>query len=487
MSVSDVFSTEMGCLEPEGILDQESVYLAALRTADSYQIAGDRLEIFDQAGTPTLVFVKPGAGSTSSVEATPVQSGELEKVERLAPIDRVEIQVDLSWPPQYSLFVASGLPNGCFEFDRLEVAAEGHTFRIVIYNLETLGIPCTARYGTVEQNVPLGSDLEPGTTYTVQVNDVTETFTTQEGAPPPDVDPTPTPEATPPPAPPAGWKSYQDSATGVTVQMPESWVVTQILPNQSAILQSYPEDKYVGGEGRQPGDSKCDLTIRPAEVDLAGHMDDLRSNPSLSVVSEEEIILHSGQPGFRVKVESLGLSVSLITEVNGRVVVLTCFGELAPFDGIAATIDGSPVAEFPADFKPYLDATAGVMVHMPEGWIATQIQPGQFAILQSYPEDKYVGGEAREAGDTKCDLTIRPADVDLESHMQQLRSNSTITIVSEDEIVLRSGMPGIRVEAVSMGLSVSLITEVNERVVVLTCFGELAPFDEMAGTVSAAE
>jgi heat shock protein HslJ len=57
LSVGDVFSTEMGCLEPEGILEQEGVYLAALRAAAAYQITADRLEIFDEAGAQVLVFV----------------------------------------------------------------------------------------------------------------------------------------------------------------------------------------------------------------------------------------------------------------------------------------------------------------------------------------------------------------------------------------------------------------------------------------------
>jgi hypothetical protein len=38
-----------------------------------------------------------------------------------------------------------------------------------------------------------------------------------------------------------------------------------------------------------------------------------------------------------------------------------------------------------------------------------------------------------------------------------------------------------------MGRSLSLITEINERVVVLTCFGELEPFDQIATTLSAEE
>jgi hypothetical protein len=38
-----------------------------------------------------------------------------------------------------------------------------------------------------------------------------------------------------------------------------------------------------------------------------------------------------------------------------------------------------------------------------------------------------------------------------------------------------------------MGRSLSLVTEINERVVVLICFGELAPFDEIAVTLGAAD
>ena len=57
LSVSDVFSTEMGCLEPTGILEQETAYLTALSVATSYQITADRLEMFDESGDQVLVFV----------------------------------------------------------------------------------------------------------------------------------------------------------------------------------------------------------------------------------------------------------------------------------------------------------------------------------------------------------------------------------------------------------------------------------------------
>jgi heat shock protein HslJ len=65
LTMSDVFSTEMGCPEPQGILEQEGVYFAALNVADSYQFASDQLEIFDEAGGRVLVFVAPAGGPTS--------------------------------------------------------------------------------------------------------------------------------------------------------------------------------------------------------------------------------------------------------------------------------------------------------------------------------------------------------------------------------------------------------------------------------------
>ena len=47
----------MGCLEPTGILEQETAYLTALSVATTYQITADRLEMFDEAGARVLVFV----------------------------------------------------------------------------------------------------------------------------------------------------------------------------------------------------------------------------------------------------------------------------------------------------------------------------------------------------------------------------------------------------------------------------------------------
>jgi heat shock protein HslJ len=251
ITITDVARTEMYCMDPEGVMDQEEAFLAALSSVASYRLSGTRLELLDTSGGVALAFEPPPAVSEAPSPSPPAPDTV---VTRTAPTSTAEV--------------------------------------------------------------------------------------------PTPVPPTPTPEATEtalPPAfeAPAGFKLYQDSVTEISVYVPESWVVTGVTPGQSAILQSYPEDKYVGGGGQHPGDTKCDLTIRPPDVSVADAVQALRSDTYATIVSEQEVVLLSGQPGIRMEVESMGPSISLFTEINERTVVLTCFGEFEPVDQIAGTLGAS--------------------------------------------------------------------------------------------------------------------------------------------------
>lgn len=46
------------CSTPEGVMEQEAAYIAALRSAASYRVVDDRLEIDNAAGETTLVFAR---------------------------------------------------------------------------------------------------------------------------------------------------------------------------------------------------------------------------------------------------------------------------------------------------------------------------------------------------------------------------------------------------------------------------------------------
>jgi len=228
--LDSIYNTEMACLEPEGAMDQEQVYLEVLRSAVRFTQTETELMIFDAA-------------------------------------DR-----SLKFEP-YDSNAASGSAGGQNDTAQMDAPTE----------------------------VP---DVEP----TVSVD------------------------------PPWEYNRYQDPVTGITVFIPRGWIVTGIIEGEYAILQSYPEDKYIGGEARQEGDTKCDLNIKPMGTNPEELIEQWKASPMTTILSEEPFRLNSGQVGTRFEIESMGISVSFLTEFDGRVVVLTCFGDFSKVNEIAATL-----------------------------------------------------------------------------------------------------------------------------------------------------
>ncbi len=110
----------------------------------------------------------------------PTANGDL--VRALAPIESVEVRVAESFPPQYFADIVSALPNGCVRFESLEAERDGDTIRITVWNLAPKPgsrLLCTMIYGITKHSVALGTDFEPGRTYTVHVNGETATFQAQ--------------------------------------------------------------------------------------------------------------------------------------------------------------------------------------------------------------------------------------------------------------------------------------------------------------------
>lgn len=102
-------------------------------------------------------------------------------VETPAPIESVEILILESFPPQYNVTVVSGLPNSCVSFAGYRLESREDTIKIKMINHKPADsqVLCAMVYGTVETRISLGSDFESGTKYTIEVNDVTETFVAQ--------------------------------------------------------------------------------------------------------------------------------------------------------------------------------------------------------------------------------------------------------------------------------------------------------------------
>ncbi|HEX7079724.1 MAG TPA: hypothetical protein VF329_01760 [Gammaproteobacteria bacterium] len=100
----------------------------------------------------------------------------------LAPIDGADILVRESFPPQYALEIVSGLPSGCARFSRLDVAREGDSIEVMVWNSVPVSddVVCTMIYGTARNTAALGGDFESGRTYEVHINgERTVSFTAQ--------------------------------------------------------------------------------------------------------------------------------------------------------------------------------------------------------------------------------------------------------------------------------------------------------------------
>jgi hypothetical protein len=97
----------------------------------------------------------------------------------LAPIDGLDVLVRESFPPQYALQVQAGLPGGCAREAGYEISRSGARIEVSVFNsMPAEPTICTMIYGMYRLSIPL-TDLQPGTTYTVVVNDKSTIFTTQ--------------------------------------------------------------------------------------------------------------------------------------------------------------------------------------------------------------------------------------------------------------------------------------------------------------------
>jgi len=118
---------------------------------------------------------------TNSFLARGERTGEW--VVETSPIETVEVMVSESDPPRYQLNVVSRLPRGssCSAFNGYDIARPfaGRIEITVTHVAVAPGqiVPCTADLPVVTTEIPLGSELAAGETYTVSVNgEVTNSF-----------------------------------------------------------------------------------------------------------------------------------------------------------------------------------------------------------------------------------------------------------------------------------------------------------------------
>jgi heat shock protein HslJ len=53
---AEIASTQMACMDPDGVMEQEIAYLSMLQSATDYRVEGDRLELHNDLGETVLAF-----------------------------------------------------------------------------------------------------------------------------------------------------------------------------------------------------------------------------------------------------------------------------------------------------------------------------------------------------------------------------------------------------------------------------------------------
>jgi hypothetical protein len=131
------------------------------------------------SGGVVLAALSAGA-CASATNSLPIAPSPSDRQAVLAPIDRLDVRVLESNPPQYMLSVRAGLPGGCAEKNRHEAERVGEAITVTVLNwMPAVSRPCTLIYGSYELNINVGSDFRRGTTYSVIVNDKRTTFVAQ--------------------------------------------------------------------------------------------------------------------------------------------------------------------------------------------------------------------------------------------------------------------------------------------------------------------
>ncbi len=113
LAFSHIANTEMGCLEPQGIMEQETQYLNALRAAARFRLSEGQLEIFTARGEVLIYGPVPTEADTDYGPAT--DSYPAVTISPTSGPSRTLVEVVASgFPPNTAVSVGVGPANSQF-------------------------------------------------------------------------------------------------------------------------------------------------------------------------------------------------------------------------------------------------------------------------------------------------------------------------------------------------------------------------------------
>ena len=127
------FSTEMACVEPVGLMEQEQAFLDALHLVTTFRLSQDRLELLDASGDAILVFAPRLPEPTFSLENT---NWVLEAIIE-GPVTQHAVQM-----PNIRLRFNSGLFESSAGCNTYQGAYTLSGQALSIENLQVVQVPC---------------------------------------------------------------------------------------------------------------------------------------------------------------------------------------------------------------------------------------------------------------------------------------------------------------------------------------------------------
>ena len=171
LSIGDVAHTEMWCMEPEGVMDQEKAFLAALAAVASYRVDADRLELQDEAGTQILVFGRQEAELPDPAKIVPDKAGAAVQ-QASALIATIEAQESLPSGAVVKLrFTLTNISSKGFFFLKWFTPLEGLAGDI--FQVQRDGVDLAYRGKLVKRGAPLSEDyvwIDAGGSISAEVN-----------------------------------------------------------------------------------------------------------------------------------------------------------------------------------------------------------------------------------------------------------------------------------------------------------------------------
>ena len=164
--------TEMYCMDPEGVMDQEQGFMAGLASAASYRVTGTRLELLDGTGSVILAFEPPPAVPELSLEGTEwVLTTFIEGEAASSTLNGTEITLQLEGGQ------ASG-SGGCNSYSG-PYSLEGGRLRLTQVSITEMG--CLEPAGVLEQEAQYVGILWDVTSYELDGNQLTLSTEAERG------------------------------------------------------------------------------------------------------------------------------------------------------------------------------------------------------------------------------------------------------------------------------------------------------------------